>query len=49
MINLKYSVQGTRVATRISDANVVIEEKRYKNRRTVTVTAFQDIELIDAD
>lgn len=49
MINLKYSVQGTRVVTRTSDANVVIEEKRYKNRRTVTVTAFQDIELIDAD
>ena len=49
MINLKYFVMGTTVTTRSSDANVVIEEKRLKNRRTVTVTAFQDIELIDAE
>ena len=49
MINLIYSVFGTQVVTRTSDSSVVIEEKRSKNRRTVTVTAFRDIELIDAD
>ena len=48
MINLKYYIEGNLCSVKTSDANIVIEERRNGNRRTVTVKAFQDIVLSDA-
>ena len=48
MINLKYYIKGNLCSVKTSDANIVIEERRNGNRRTVTVKAFQDIVLSDA-